>query len=149
VTAVVLLSHPSARIEVLERPGVLVKRSVSKLVSFIEGSQGALDAGRRADIERLVRRDHAFSRGEEGAVMSSGANGRTARVDGFRYRVRWFGVSAGVLALAVVAGCSSRPSSPAPRVSSATASAAAGTGADFCLGEARRWGRSFGIVRLP
>jgi hypothetical protein len=64
VTAVVLLSHPSAKIEVLERPGVQVKRSVSKLVSFIEGSQGALDAGRRAEIERLVRRDHAFHKGK-------------------------------------------------------------------------------------
>lgn len=65
VTPVVLLSHPSARIEVLERPGVRVEGSVARLVRFIEGSQGALDAGRRADIERLVRRDHAFHEGKK------------------------------------------------------------------------------------
>jgi hypothetical protein len=58
ITLVVLLSHPSARIGLLERPTVRVERSVPRLVALIERSRYTLDAGRQADIERLIRRDH-------------------------------------------------------------------------------------------
>lgn len=64
VAPVVLLSHPSARIESLDQPTVRVERSVARLVRFIEGSSVALDPERRADIERLVRQDHAFHEGK-------------------------------------------------------------------------------------
>lgn len=64
VTPVVLLSHPSARIVSLERPTVRVETSVSRLVGFIEGSRSSLDASRAAQIEQLVKRDHAFNEGK-------------------------------------------------------------------------------------
>jgi hypothetical protein len=60
ITPVVLLSHPGARIGILEHPTVRVERSVSRLLALIERSRYSLDAGRRADIERLIRRDHEF-----------------------------------------------------------------------------------------
>jgi hypothetical protein len=60
ITPVVLLSHPGARIGTLEHPTVRVERSVSRLLALIERSKYTLDAGRRVDIERLIRRDHEF-----------------------------------------------------------------------------------------
>jgi hypothetical protein len=60
ITPVVLLTHPSARIGTIHDATVRVERSVRGLLSLIERSRYALDAGRRADIERLVRRDHEF-----------------------------------------------------------------------------------------
>ena len=60
ITPVVLLTHPSARIGTVHGATVRVERSVRGLLSLIEGSGYALDAGHRADIERLVRRDHEF-----------------------------------------------------------------------------------------
>jgi hypothetical protein len=60
ITPVVLLSHPGARIGTLEHPTVRVERSASHLLALIERSQHTLDTGRRADIERLIRRDHEF-----------------------------------------------------------------------------------------
>ncbi|HEX9042621.1 MAG TPA: nuclease-related domain-containing protein [Trebonia sp.] len=58
ITPVVLLTHPSARIGLMRDPTVRVEKSVRGLLSLIERSRYAVDAGRRADIERLVRRDH-------------------------------------------------------------------------------------------
>lgn len=60
ITPVVLLSHPNARIGFMERPTVRVERSVRQLLTLIERSRYTLDPGRRADIERLIRRDHEF-----------------------------------------------------------------------------------------
>jgi hypothetical protein len=60
ITPVVLLTHPSARVGSLEDPTVRVEGSVRRLLALVERSSHALDAARRADIERLVRRDHEF-----------------------------------------------------------------------------------------
>jgi hypothetical protein len=60
ITPVVLLTHPRARVGVMRDPTVRVERSVSQLLVLVERSRYTLDAGRRADIERLVLRDHAF-----------------------------------------------------------------------------------------
>jgi hypothetical protein len=60
ITPVVLLTHPNARIGSIEQPTVRVHRSVRQLLSLVERSRHELDAERRADIERLIRRDHEF-----------------------------------------------------------------------------------------
>jgi hypothetical protein len=60
VTPVVLLTHPNARIGSIQHPTVQVETSTRRLLALVERSQYALDAGRRADIERLIRRDHEF-----------------------------------------------------------------------------------------
>lgn len=60
ITAVVLLTHPNARVGSMKDPTVRVEISVSHLLALVERSGYTLNAGRRADIERLVRRDHAF-----------------------------------------------------------------------------------------
>jgi hypothetical protein len=60
ITPVVLLTHPSARVGSLQDPTVRVEGSVRRLLALVEHSGHALDAARRADIERLVRRDHEF-----------------------------------------------------------------------------------------
>jgi len=60
VIPVVLLTHPNARIGSIQHPTVRVERSTRRLLALVERSQYALDAGRRADIERLIRRDHEF-----------------------------------------------------------------------------------------
>jgi hypothetical protein len=60
ITPVVLLTHPSARIGSIQQPTVRVEISTRRLLALVERSQYALDAGRRADIERLIRRDHEF-----------------------------------------------------------------------------------------
>jgi hypothetical protein len=60
ITPVVLLTHPSARIGTVQGATVRVERSVRGLLTLIERSGYALDSGHRADIERLVRRDHEF-----------------------------------------------------------------------------------------
>ena len=60
ITPVVLLTHPSARVGHVQDPTVRIERSVPRLLTLIEGSGHALDPERRADIERLVRRDHNF-----------------------------------------------------------------------------------------
>ena len=53
---------PSARIGSIQEPTVRVERSVRRLLALVERSGYALDAGRRTDIERLIRRDHEFHR---------------------------------------------------------------------------------------
>jgi hypothetical protein len=60
ITPVVLLTHPSARVGSMQDPTVRIERSVPRLLALIERSGHALDPERRADIERLVRRDHDF-----------------------------------------------------------------------------------------
>jgi len=60
ITPVVLLTHPRARIGSMEHPTVRVETSVRQLLALIDRSRYALDAQRRADIERLIRRDHEF-----------------------------------------------------------------------------------------
>lgn len=60
VTPVVLLTHPSARIGSIQHPTVRVERSTRRLLALVERSQYTLDARRRADIERLIHRDHEF-----------------------------------------------------------------------------------------
>jgi Nuclease-related domain len=60
ITLVVLLTHPGARIGAVERPTVRVERSIHGLLALIERSRSTVDAGYRADIERLIRRDHDF-----------------------------------------------------------------------------------------
>jgi hypothetical protein len=56
----VLLTHPSARIGSAQDPTVRVERSTRRLPALVEHSRYTLDAERRADIERLIRRDHSF-----------------------------------------------------------------------------------------
>ena len=60
ITPVVLLTHPRARVGHVQDATVRVERSVRGLLALMERSSYALDAGQRADIERLVRRDHEF-----------------------------------------------------------------------------------------
>jgi nuclease-like protein len=60
ITPVVLLTHPGARIGSIQDPTVRVERSVRRLLALVERSQYTLEAERRADIERLIRRDHEF-----------------------------------------------------------------------------------------
>jgi hypothetical protein len=60
ITPVVLLTHPSARIGSIQAPTVRVERSTRGLLALVERSRYTLDAERRADIERLIRRDHSF-----------------------------------------------------------------------------------------
>lgn len=60
VTPMVLLTHPSARIGLIQHPTVRVERSTRSLLALVERSQYALDDGQRTDIERLIRRDHEF-----------------------------------------------------------------------------------------
>lgn len=60
ITPVVLLTHPSARIGSIQNPTVRVERSTRRLLDRIERSRYTLDAALRADIERLICRDHAF-----------------------------------------------------------------------------------------
>jgi hypothetical protein len=60
ITPVVLLTHSRARIGLMRDPTVRVERSIRGLLSLVERSSYTLDARRRADIERLVRRDHEF-----------------------------------------------------------------------------------------
>ena len=60
ITPVVLLTHPRARVGHVQDATVRVERSVRGLLALMERSSYALDAGQRADIERLVRRDHQF-----------------------------------------------------------------------------------------
>ncbi len=60
ITPVVLLSHPGARVGSIQDSTVRVERSVRRLLALVERSRYALDAERRADIERLIRRDHEF-----------------------------------------------------------------------------------------
>jgi hypothetical protein len=64
ITPVVLLTHPGARIGYVQDPTVRVERSVPRLLALIERSDYALGPERRADIERLVRRDHEFHAGK-------------------------------------------------------------------------------------
>lgn len=70
VTPVVLLSHSSARIGSISQPTVRVESSVGRLLEFIEGVRGSLDAKKRADIERLVRRDHEFHEAKKPGAAS-------------------------------------------------------------------------------
>jgi hypothetical protein len=60
ITPVVLLTHPGARVGSIAQPTVRVERSVRQLLGLVERSRHALDTARRADIERLIRRDHEF-----------------------------------------------------------------------------------------
>jgi hypothetical protein len=60
ITPVVLLTHSSARVGKVQNATVRVERSVRGLLSLLERSSYALDAGQCADIERLIRRDHEF-----------------------------------------------------------------------------------------
>ena len=60
IIPVVLLTHPGARVGAIRNATVRVERSVRGLLSLMEQSSYALDARRRADIERLIRRDHEF-----------------------------------------------------------------------------------------
>ena len=62
ITPVVLLTHPGARIGSIQNPTVRVERSIRSLLALIERSRYALDPGRRADIERLIRRDHEYNK---------------------------------------------------------------------------------------
>jgi hypothetical protein len=73
ITPVVLLSHPGARIGTLEHPTVRVERSASRLLALIDRSQYTLDAGRRADIERLIRRDHESHRARHSPSQGDGS----------------------------------------------------------------------------
>ena len=60
ITPVVLLTHPGARVGSIQDSTVRVERSVRRLLALVERSRYALDAERRADIERLIRHDHEF-----------------------------------------------------------------------------------------
>lgn len=69
ITPVVLLTHPSARIGSAQNPTVRVERSTRRLLALLERSRYTLDAGRRADIERLIRRDHSFPQLQETSFL--------------------------------------------------------------------------------
>jgi hypothetical protein len=65
ITPVVLLTHPSARVGSLQDSTVRVERSISRLLALMERSRYVLGTERRADIERLIRRDHEFHRAKK------------------------------------------------------------------------------------
>lgn len=75
VTPVVLLTHPGARVGSMREPTVRVERSVRRLLALVERSGYALDAGRRADIERLIRRDHEFHKARKPLSEQHGVGG--------------------------------------------------------------------------
>ena len=60
ITPVVLLTHPNARVGSIKDSTVRVERLAGGLLALIERSRYTVDAERRADIERLIRRDHRF-----------------------------------------------------------------------------------------
>jgi hypothetical protein len=72
VTPVVLLTHPSARIGSIKEPTVRVERSVRGLLALIERSQYTLDTERRADVERLICRDHEFHKARKPSSEQDG-----------------------------------------------------------------------------
>jgi hypothetical protein len=75
IVPVVLLTHPGARIGAVQQPTVRVERSVGQLLALTGRSRYTLDAGRRADIERLIRRDHQFHQAKA-SLRERGANAR-------------------------------------------------------------------------
>ncbi len=60
VQRVVLLLHERSRLGVVRNPTVQVGTSVGYLLSLARAGAGQLDERRRADIHRLILRDHAF-----------------------------------------------------------------------------------------
>jgi hypothetical protein len=70
IIPVVLLTHPGARIGSIQGATVRVERSVGRLLALVERSGHPLDAGRRADIERLIRRDHEFHKAKRPDFLS-------------------------------------------------------------------------------
>lgn len=64
ITPVVLLTHPNARFGSMRQPTVRVETSVPRLLALVQRSRHALDDGRRADIARLICRDHEFHNGK-------------------------------------------------------------------------------------
>ena len=75
ITPVVLLTHPGARVGSMREPTVRVERSVRRLLALVERSGYALDAGRRTDIERLIRRDHEFHKAKKPLSEQHGVGG--------------------------------------------------------------------------
>jgi hypothetical protein len=60
IQRVVILSHRRARLGVTRHPTVHVGASTDDVLRLVHGSPGDLGEGQRAEIQRLIRRDHEF-----------------------------------------------------------------------------------------
>jgi hypothetical protein len=60
VQRVVVLAHKKSRLAPARRPTVHVGTSTGYVLSLVRDSQQVLDARQRAEVQRLIRRDHGF-----------------------------------------------------------------------------------------
>jgi len=82
VQRVVLLLHERSRLGIVQNPAVQVGTSVGYLLSLARASADRLDERQRAEIHRLILRDHAFhttGRASGGAARTRGRRGARPR----------------------------------------------------------------------
>jgi len=60
IQRLVVLTHRRSRLGPSRRPTVRVATSTADVLSLVDASDGQLDVRRRAEVERLIRRDHDF-----------------------------------------------------------------------------------------
>ena len=60
IQRLVVLTHRRSRLGPSRRPTVRVATSTGDVLSLVDASDGQLDVRRRAEVERLIRRDHDF-----------------------------------------------------------------------------------------
>jgi Nuclease-related domain len=80
VQRVVLLLHERSRLGVVRNPTVQAGTSVDYLLSLARASADRLDERQRAEIDRLILRDHAFH--TTGRASGPGASRTTSRTTG-------------------------------------------------------------------
>jgi hypothetical protein len=78
----VLLAHDRSRLGIVQSPTVQVGTSVGYLLNLARTSADRLDDTQRAEIHRLILRDHAFHT----SGRSTGGAAKTARPRGTRPR---------------------------------------------------------------
>jgi hypothetical protein len=86
VQRVVLLAHDRSRLGEVQSPTVQVGTSVGYLLNLTRTSADRLDDTQRAEIHRLVLRDHAFHTAGHATGRSTGGAAKTARPRGTRPR---------------------------------------------------------------
>jgi hypothetical protein len=86
VQRVVLLAHDRSRLGEVQSPTVQVGTSVGYLLNLTRTSPDRLDDTQRAEIHRLVLRDHAFHTAGHATGRSTGGAAKTARPRGTRPR---------------------------------------------------------------
>ena len=86
VQRVVLLAHDRSRLGVVQSPTVQVGTSVGYLLNLARTSADRLDDTQRAEIHRLILRDHAFHTAGHATGHSTGGAAKTGRPRGTRPR---------------------------------------------------------------